>query len=189
MAVALEYAGFLYTDAGVAVSGATVELLDKNTTTPVRATTTTDANGYWAITHTTAGSFDVRITSGASIRWIKFDDARQISSTFVGNSFKVGAGDEHATTAGTNLVSIFDGTAPVGTLANGVSLYSTSGELRVMDAAGNATLLSPHDAETNEWIYQSRDNNGKVLRVNMEKLVKKLEEVFGWGFVEEFLDD
>jgi hypothetical protein len=33
---------------------------------------------------------------------------------------------------------LFDGTAPAGTLTNGVSLYSSSGDLKFMDAAGNA---------------------------------------------------
>lgn len=48
-----------------------------------------------------------------------------------------------ATTEGTNRIDIFDGTPPAGTLANGVSLYSASGKLWAMDAAGNATQLTP----------------------------------------------
>jgi len=47
-----------------------------------------------------------------------------------------------STTDPTSAISLFNGTAPVGTLANGVTLYSASGELLVMDAAGNATTLS-----------------------------------------------
>ena len=46
------------------------------------------------------------------------------------------------TTDPTKAISLFNGTAPVGTLANGVTLYSAAGELLVMDAAGNATTLS-----------------------------------------------
>lgn len=88
------------------------------------------------------------------------------------------------TTEGTNHLDIFDGTAPVGTLANGVSLYSTSGELRVMDAAGNATLLSPHEKDTNYWIYDSVDTvTGARLRIDVEQLLRKLNEMFGWNFV------
>ena len=41
-----------------------------------------------------------------------------------------------ATTEGTNHLDIFDGTAPVGTLANGISLFSASGKLKSADAAG-----------------------------------------------------
>lgn len=99
---------------------------------------------------------------------------------------KIGGTADRATVDGTSQLVIFDGTAPVGTLANGCSFYSTAGEMRVMDAAGNATLLSPHDHETNEWIYDSTDTTtGRRLRVDMEKLVKFLDNHFGLGFVQE----
>ena len=76
---AINFAGFLYNDGGTAVSGATVNLYDKNSVTPERATTTTDSNGAWSITHTTAGEFDIEIVSGASFRRIKFDDKVHLS--------------------------------------------------------------------------------------------------------------
>ena len=72
------FQGFHHDDLGVAVQGSTVDLLDRNTTTPVRATTTTDVNGFWSISHGTEGRFDIRITSGSSVRWLKYDDAIQI---------------------------------------------------------------------------------------------------------------
>ena len=74
------FAGFVRTGAGVAVQNATVELFDRNTTTPVRASTTTDANGYWAISHATEGRFDVRITNGLSISFLSYDDSFQVES-------------------------------------------------------------------------------------------------------------
>lgn len=52
--------------------------------------------------------------------------------------FKIGSTANHATTAGTNVISVFNGTAPVGTLANGVSFFSQSGLPRMIDASGNA---------------------------------------------------
>ncbi len=76
---AINFAGFLYDDAGDAISGATVNLYDKNTSTTSRASTTTDSNGAWSIAHTTAGEFDVQITSGSSKRRIKFDDKVHLS--------------------------------------------------------------------------------------------------------------
>ena len=48
---------------------------------------------------------------------------------------------------------LFNGTAPVGTLVNGISMYSTAGEAYIMDAAGNATLQSPHENENNYWVF------------------------------------
>jgi hypothetical protein len=99
---------------------------------------------------------------------------------------KIGGTASRATTAGTNALHIFNGTAPAGTLTNGCSLYSTSGEMRVMDAAGNATLISPHDRETNEWVYDSiNTRTGKRLRIDMEKMMRFLNEHHGLDFVKE----
>ena len=50
----------------------------------------------------------------------------------------VGGTAGRGTTTGTAHLDLFDGTAPAGTLTNGVSLYSSSGDLKFMDAAGNA---------------------------------------------------
>ena len=76
---AINFAGFLCDDSGDAVSGATINLYDKNTSTTSRASTTTDSNGAWSIAHTTAGEFDIQITSGSSKRRIKFDDKIHLS--------------------------------------------------------------------------------------------------------------
>jgi uncharacterized protein YaiE (UPF0345 family) len=125
----------------------------------------------------TNGAERARITSGGNL---------QVSA---GGSFQVGGTAARATTAGTNRVDIFDGTAPVGTLANGVSFYSTAGEARVMDAAGNATLLSPHDTETNEWIFHSKHTpTGKVLRIDVERLLRFVNDHFGLDAVQEFVE-
>ncbi|NBW20467.1 MAG: hypothetical protein EBR82_72115, partial [Caulobacteraceae bacterium] len=97
---------------------------------------------------------------------------------------------DRATTAGTNQVVIFNGTAPVGTLANGCSFYSTAGEMRVMDAAGNATLLSPHDSQTNEWIYDSSHTpTGKRLKIDVERLLRFLNDHFGLDCVHDFIQE
>ena len=55
----------------------------------------------------------------------------------VGNVL-VGGTAARGTTVGTAHLDLFNGTAPAGTLTNGVSLYSSSGDLKFMDAAGNA---------------------------------------------------
>ena len=76
--MAIEFAGFVYDDAGDAVVGATVNLYDRNTVTPVRATDTTDANGYWNISHATEGMFDIEIVNGTTKRRIKYDNGIQM---------------------------------------------------------------------------------------------------------------
>jgi hypothetical protein len=107
-----------------------------------------------------------------------------------GGNTKINGTANRATTEGTAQLVIFNGTAPVGTLTNGVSLYSASGELRVMDAAGNSTLLSPHDHETNEWVYYSKNTvTGKVLRIDMERMLKAIDEKLGGGFIHEYTEE
>lgn len=102
------------------------------------------------------------------------------------NTIKVGGTADRATTEGTNHIDIFNGTAPVGTLANGISIYSSAGEGYMMDAAGNATLQTPHDKD-GYWIYKSTHTpTGKVLKIDMEKMMKAINDKFGWDFVKEY---
>ncbi len=110
---------------------------------------------------------------------------KRMRITDVGN-VKIAGTAVRATTEGTNHLDIFDGTAPVGTLSNGCSIYSTAGELRVMDAAGNATLISPHDRD-GYWVFDSKDTvTGRRLRIDVEKMLRAINERFGWDFVKEF---
>lgn len=59
-----------------------------------------------------------------------------------GKNLKIGGTADNANTEGTNKIAIFNGTAPVGTLTNGVTLYSKSGDLYALNAAGNETRLT-----------------------------------------------
>ena len=111
------------------------------------------------------------------------------AENYLGGNLKIGGTAARATTAGTNQLVLFNGTAPVGTLANGVSFYSASGEARVMDAAGNSTLLSPHDSVSNEWIFHSKHTpTGKVLRIDVEKMLRFINDHFGLDMVHEFTE-
>jgi hypothetical protein len=102
---------------------------------------------------------------------------------------KIGGTALRGTTEGSNKLDIFDGTAPVGTLANGISLYSTAGELRVMDAAGNATLLSPHENDNNYWVFDSANSEtGKNLIIDMELIIKDLNDSLELDYVHETQD-
>jgi hypothetical protein len=124
--------------------------------------------------------------SGTAGNAISFTQALTLTAA---PNLKLGGTADRATTAGTNHLDIFNGTAPVGTLANGISLYSDAGEAYVMDAAGNATLFSPHDAETNEWIFRSKHTpTGKVLKIDVERLLRFVNDHFGLDAVEEFIE-
>ena len=73
-------------------------------------------------------------------------------------------------------------------VTNRASLYSkdvsSSAELFVRDEAGNVTQISPHNTE-GEWTYYSENNiTGKRFKVNMEKMIRKLQEITGENFIE-----
>ena len=115
-----------------------------------------------------------------------FTEVMRISGT--GTSLQLGGSAARSGTAGTFRLDIFDGTAPTGTLANGISLYSTAGELRVMDSGGVATLLSPHNKQ-GEWIFFSNNSRtGHVLQIEFERLMRALDRHFGGGYIYEYVE-
>ena len=62
--------------------------------------------------------------------------------------------------------------------SNKVHLYT-------MDAGGSETRLGSHN-DSGEWEYFSRNiHTGKIVRINMERMIRKLEEITGEKFIEE----
>ena len=60
---------------------------------------------------------------------------------------------------------------------------STS-EVYVKDEAGNETKISPHN-QNGEWEYLSRNvKTGKVVRINMERMIRDLETLTGRTYIE-----
>ena len=80
-------AGYVFKDDGTAVSGASVQFFQADTTTYVGSAGTTDSNGYWALSTTTehASGYDVKITSGSSIRYRRGNDKLQIEELDIRN--------------------------------------------------------------------------------------------------------
>ena len=61
----------------------------------------------------------------------------------------------------------------------------TAAEMHVLDGSGNDTLISPHNTE-GEWEYYSENKRtGKKVRINMERMIRKLEEITGETFIED----
>ena len=63
-------------------------------------------------------------------------------------------------------------------------------EMYVEDESGNATKISPHNRE-DEWEFLSRNKKtGKVVKIQMQKLMKRLNGLFGKPeWYEEFTDE
>lgn len=131
-------------------------------------------------------NFDVSYNGGAAGTVFQI---KGTGTTGKANSSFGGSADRSVSN-GESVVNIFNGTAPSGTLTNGASFYAASGEMRVMDSAGNSTLLSPHDADTNEHIYFSKNTEtGKVLIVETERMWRALNEMLGGGYIHEFTEE
>ena len=58
-------------------------------------------------------------------------------------------------------------------------------EVFVRDEAGNVTKISPHN-EQGEWEYYSRNvNTGKIVRVNMEEMIRDIEQLTGKTYIQD----
>jgi len=78
----------------------------------------------------------------------------------------IGGTAARGTTAGTAHLDLFNGTAPAGTLTNGVSLYSSSGDLKFMNAAGEAFDVGyrniPQNAQTGNYTLTLADSGDHI---------------------------
>jgi len=92
--MAMTLTGFVYDNAGNAISGATVQgyVSADNATTTAESSTTTDSNGKWSITTSTAARIpmDVKITYGSNVRWIKAGDKVNVTDMTVTGTLTVG---------------------------------------------------------------------------------------------------
>lgn len=101
--------------------------------------------------------------------------------------FSVGGSANRSITQPTNSISMFNGTAPSGTLANGATFYVDAGEMWVMDAGGTPTQLSPHDPE-GFWWFNSRTREGKKLQIEVEKILRYVNEKYNLNLIHELED-
>ena len=129
--------------------------------------------------------FYSNIASGSN-RW-NFHANGTAANRFNGN---VLIGGTIQPASATLALCLSNGTAPTGSIADGVVLYaedvSASSELKVRDEAGNVTTLSPHNfdlipdgpSEDMAWSYYS-ERDGKRINVDMLKAIRLLEQISG----------
>jgi uncharacterized protein YuzE len=145
---------------------------------------------------TDAGALYIRIVEGSNAVWIETSGTGQsggggITSVAADATPELG-GNLNANSYNINNVSTISvatngnpGTDPA--TDSGVGYIYAKGataELFVKDGAGNITQISPHNQEA-EWIYYSENvRTGKRVKVNMEKMIRRLEEITGETFFE-----
>jgi hypothetical protein len=176
----------------IAITAADIDL-QNNTLSNIGAA----GNDFGAAALDLASSFTIQgagrlnISTGTSFLAIQSNDGGGVGNKalFGVYGLRMNANTAHDETAGTNIISLFNGTAPAGELSNGASFFCASGQMRVIQANGTATDVSPHNPETDEWWFNSKDVHGRVFRVHMERLMRRLDEMLGGGFIEEYIED
>ena len=124
----INFRGYVFNDAGAAVVGASVKLLDTGTADQEGSTDTTDGNGLWNFDNVSEadGPFDVEITSGSSVRRIRWDDQIHLKEIDVRNN--TGATTPALTAVNftnnaSNQVAVFRSDRGTGNAADGDEVY------------------------------------------------------------------
>jgi len=146
--------------------------------------------------YTSGTTYNANISRYSTFNYLEIKDTSEIhieapsvdvnSRLVVTSVVQVGAGTP---VGGSDQLLIFNGVAPVSSVANGIILYAedvaASSELKVRDEAGNVTTLSPHNfelcggpSEEMAWGYYST-RNGKAVNVDMMRALRLLEKLSG----------
>ena len=157
-------AGYVYDSSGNAVAGASVRAYVHAESASVDAsgsqvTDTTDANGRWDISTTTA-QVDIKITFGDSVRWLKAGDDITLSKIELHDTLTVGVDDTgydvtfHGATAGAKF--LYDasedtleirGASTDATTSTGKLLLTTANtNVNANDVLGDITFKAPLEA-------------------------------------------
>ena len=151
----VNFRGYVFNDAGTAVSGASVKLLETGTTTQEGSTATTDSNGLWYFNEADQDRYDVEITSGTSVRRIRWDDEISLKEIDVRNNAAAGtpAGTfTNLTNSASNQVAIFRGANT--TRADGDEIYIS---FELADDGGNLHEFARMTAEATDVSNTSED--------------------------------
>lgn len=132
------------------------------------------ASAAWVETAGTGGA------GGGGITSVKADSTPELGGNLDANTYNI-------TNVGTLSVATNGnpGTDPATDSGVGyIYAKGTTAELFVKDGAGNITQISPHSNE-GDWVYYSENvKTGKRVKVNMEKMIRRLEEITGETFFE-----
>ena len=132
--MAVNFRGYVFQDDGDPVSGATVALLETGTTTQ-EASTTTNSDGLWSFSESDQDRYDVKISSGTSVRYMRWDDQISLKEIDVRNNTAnttPAATLTNLTNNASNQVAVFSGANS--TKADNDEIYLS---FKMHDSAGN----------------------------------------------------
>ncbi|MDI6787645.1 MAG: hypothetical protein QME51_04675, partial [Planctomycetota bacterium] len=133
------------------------------------------------------GDVDSGFFGGTNIVGIATAGVERLRASAVGN-IHVG-NSTAAATAGDHAIYLTNAVAnPSGAIVNGAALYCSGGEFYALDAAGNATLNSPHTPDGDYIIYSYGAVKNSTLTIHLEKFLRALAAKFPGEF-EQFIED
>jgi hypothetical protein len=153
--VTVNFGGNIYDDAGNAVSGASVKLLETGTTTQEGSTVTSDSNGRWDFLEADQDRYDVEITKGSSVRRIKWSDEISLQEIDVRNNTGAttpAATFTNLTNNAANQVAVFSGANS--TKADGDEIYLS---FKLHDSAGNLDEFARMTVEATDVTTTTED--------------------------------
>jgi len=153
----INFRGYIFDDAGDAVSGASVKLLDTGTTTQEGSTVTSDSNGLWNFDDVseTDAPFDVEITKGSSVRRIRWQDQISLKEIDVRNN----AGNTTPAATFTNFTNNADNDVAYFRSLRGTGAANDEMFIRYYmdDAGGNAEEVARMTVKLNDATANSGD--------------------------------
>ena len=153
--MAINFRGYLFDDAGNAIQGATVQLLQESDGAE-EASTTTSAAGLWYFDDAADDRYDVKITRGSSIRYIQWNDQISLKEIDVRNT-------ESNTQPAATFTNLTDNAA--NTVAHFRSLRGTGANNDEMyvryymdDASSNTTVVARMTVKLISSVADSEDS-------------------------------
>ena len=152
--MAIQFQGYVFQDDGDALNGATVQLLQVSDGAE-EASTTSDSNGLWTFSEADDDRYDIKITSGSSVRYRKWADEMSVKAMDIRNN---SANTEPAlqvtnlTNNASNQVAVFSGANS--TRADGDEIYLS---FNLADDGGNQHEFARLTAEATDVSNGSED--------------------------------
>ena len=144
--MAIKLQGYVFKDDGTAVSGATVQAYDSADGSTEGTATTTNSDGKWTYDDITAdGLYDIKITSGGSIRYRKGADKATFEELYIRNDTAATQSPLYVANATNNAsVKVLDLSNKNSTRADGDEIYMS---FNLNDSAGNPHEMARITAE------------------------------------------
>ena len=144
--MAIKLQGYVFKDDGTAVSGATVQAYDSADDSTEGSAVTTNSAGLWTYGDiSTDGLYDIKISSGGSVRWRKGADKSTFKELYIRNDTAATQSPLYVANATNNAsVKVLDLSNKNSTRADGDEIYMS---FNLNDSAGNPHEMARITAE------------------------------------------